>query len=86
MSFDDVFRETSARYGTVEPSSGSDVIPRPARPGLAGLRPHTFRRYAPGEILGHSLEKLHGPATDPRTVMRINQALANQESVPPALF
>ncbi|KAJ1485789.1 hypothetical protein T484DRAFT_1619836, partial [Baffinella frigidus] len=37
--------------------------------------------YAPAQILGHSLEKLHGPSTDPRTVKRINQALAAQESV-----
>ena len=27
----------------VEPSSGSNVIPRRARPGLAGPRPHTFQ-------------------------------------------
>jgi len=33
--------ETSARYRAVEPSSGSNVIPRRARPGLAGLRPHS---------------------------------------------
>ena len=26
---------------TVEPSSGANVIPRRARPGLAGLRPHS---------------------------------------------
>ena len=29
------------RYRAVGPSRGSDVIPRRARPGLAGLRPHT---------------------------------------------
>jgi len=28
------------RYRAVEPNSGSNVIPRRARPGLAGLRPH----------------------------------------------
>ena len=38
-----VFQETSARYRAVEPSSGSNVIPRRARPGLAGLRPHNIR-------------------------------------------
>ena len=32
---------SSARYRAVEPSSGSSVIPRRARPGLAGLWPHT---------------------------------------------
>ena len=41
---DDVFQETSARDIAVEPSSGSDVIPRRAHPGLAGLRPHTVER------------------------------------------
>ena len=40
LSSDDVSQETSARYRAVEPSSGSNVIPRWARPGLAGLRPH----------------------------------------------
>jgi len=35
-------RATSARYRAVEPSSGTNVIPRRARPGLAGLRPHSF--------------------------------------------
>ena len=33
------FQETSTRYRAVEPSSGSNVFPRRARPGLAGLRP-----------------------------------------------
>ena len=41
LSSDDLFQETSARYRAVEPSSGPIVIPRRARPGLAGLRPHT---------------------------------------------
>ena len=36
--------ETSAGYREVEPSGGSNVIPRQARPGLAGLRPHTCRK------------------------------------------
>ena len=31
---------TEFRYRAVEPSSGSNVIPGRARPGLAGLRPH----------------------------------------------
>jgi len=48
LSSDDVFPETPARYRAVEPDSGSNVIPRRARPGLAGLagliRPHTQRR------------------------------------------
>ena len=39
LSSDDVFQETSARFRAVEPSSGSNVIPRRARPGLAGLVP-----------------------------------------------
>ena len=38
LSSDDAFK-TSARYRAVEPSSGSNVITRRARPGLAGLRP-----------------------------------------------
>ena len=41
LSSDDVFQQTSARYRAVEPSSGSNVISRRARPGLAVLRPHT---------------------------------------------
>ena len=41
LSSDNVFQETSARYRAVEPKSGSNAIPRRARPGLAGLRPHT---------------------------------------------
>ena len=40
LSSDDVFQETSTRYRAVEPNSGSNVILRRARPGLAGLRPH----------------------------------------------
>ena len=35
-----VFQEASARYRAEEPSSGSSIIPRRVRPGLAGLRPH----------------------------------------------
>jgi len=41
LSSGDVFHETSAGYRVVEPISGSNVIPRRARPGLAGLRLHT---------------------------------------------
>jgi len=37
MSFDDVF--TRNQPDKVEPSNGSDVIPRRARPGLAGPGP-----------------------------------------------
>jgi hypothetical protein len=40
-----------------------------------------FCRYSPAEILGHSLEKLYGPATDPHTVARISAALQAQEAV-----
>ena len=40
LSSDDVFQETAARYRAVEPSSGSNVILRRARPGLAGLGIH----------------------------------------------
>jgi len=36
---------TGLSSDAVEPSSGSNVIPRRARPGLAGLRPHTWRRF-----------------------------------------
>ena len=39
LSSDHVSREMSARYRAVEPSSGSNVILRRARPRLAGLRP-----------------------------------------------
>ena len=45
LSSDDVFQKTSARYRAVEPSSGSNVIPKRARPGLVGLRPHTCRGW-----------------------------------------
>ena len=38
----DVFQQKSARYRAVEPSSGSNVIPRRACPDLACLRPHTW--------------------------------------------
>ena len=38
---DECIQETSARYRTVEPSNGSNVILRLDRPGLAGLGPHT---------------------------------------------
>jgi len=33
--------EALGQLGQDEPSSGSNVIPRRARPGLAGLRPHS---------------------------------------------
>jgi len=33
-------QDEPARYRTVEPSNGSNVIPKRARPGLAGLGPH----------------------------------------------
>ena len=38
-----MYPETSARYRTVEPSNGSNVISRRARPGLSGLGPHSPR-------------------------------------------
>ena len=40
LNLDAVFQKVSARYRVVELSSGSNVIPRQARPGLAGLMPH----------------------------------------------
>ena len=42
-------QETSARYRTVEPSNGSNVIPRRARPGLG---PHTLWRLGEGVVAG----------------------------------
>ena len=54
----DIFRETSARYRAVEPSSGSNMIPRWARPSLAGLRPHSStnlqgvrRNFTPKDVI-----------------------------------
>ena len=38
LSSDDAAQEASAQYRAIEPSCGSNVIPRRARPGLAGLR------------------------------------------------
>ena len=40
LSSDGVFQKTSARIRVVELSSGPNVIPKRARPGLADLRPH----------------------------------------------
>ena len=59
----------SFRHRAVEPSSGSNVIPRRARPGLAGLRPFTptppqqvrmfteerLQQYTDHTALSHSL-------------------------------
>ena len=45
LSSDSELQETSAQCRAVEPSNGSWVIPRRARPGLAGLRPRTFDRW-----------------------------------------
>ena len=42
QSSDDVFQEISARCRAVEPSSGVKVIPRRARPRLAGPGPHSL--------------------------------------------
>ena len=52
---------TSARYRAVEPSSGSNVIPRRARPGLAGLGPHSGVHAACGVPRGmkRSLTSVH---------------------------
>jgi len=59
LSSDDaVFRETSARYRAVEPSSGSNVIPRRARPGLAGLRPHNHKAGYKGVFGGSATKTL----------------------------
>ena len=41
LSSDESFHERSARCRAVKPSSGSNVMPRRARPGLAGLRLRT---------------------------------------------
>ena len=41
LNSDHVVQATSARYEAVELSSGSNVIPRRARPGLAGGGPHS---------------------------------------------
>ena len=43
-------QKTSARYRTVEPSSGANVIPRRARPGLAG----------PSETMGAQRRRTEG--------------------------
>ena len=43
LSSENVVKETSARHRAVGPGSGSNVIPRRARPGPAGLRPDTPR-------------------------------------------
>jgi len=56
LGSDDVFQETSARCRAVEPSSGSNVIPRRARPGLAGLGPHTL----PHQPRSSNFERLSG--------------------------
>ena len=41
-------QDEPASYRAVEPSSGSNVIPRRARPGLAGLVPHPSRAQGSG--------------------------------------
>ena len=51
LSFGDIFQETTARYKAVEPSSGSNVIPRRARPGLASLRPYRGGGVRNGETI-----------------------------------
>ena len=43
------FSETSARYRAVEPSSGSNVIPRRACPDLAGPSPYMLRHPLPSK-------------------------------------
>ena len=49
-------------------SSGSNVIPRRARPGLAGLRPHSAR-LGDDDVgvrrLGHQPQRTHPPAQTP---------------------
>ena len=59
---DDVFQETSARCRAVEPRSGSNVIPRRARPGLTGLRPHTSTGRSAKPMAQMSAKCSHGPA------------------------
>ena len=44
LSSDEVFQKTYVQYREVEPSSGFNVIPRRACPGLAGLGPHNVYR------------------------------------------
>ena len=69
---DDVLQETSARYRAVEPSSGSNVFPRRARPGLTGLRPHARQASSAsratttesGDYMGASLMTNSPPPQD----------------------
>jgi len=69
MSSDECIQETSARYRIVEPSNGSNVIPRWARPGLAGLGPHTgsWRAVAGGSFLTISNVIVSAAASPERT-------------------
>jgi hypothetical protein len=84
QSSDDVFQETCARHRAVEPSSGSNVIPRQARPGLSGLRPHSARQSrrfgcdGVDELLLRTKEVLHPQPVIPRTC-------ATHHTRPPAL-
>ena len=64
---DDVSQEKSSRYREMEPSSGSNLIPRRARPGLADLRPHT-RAVHRSKI---DLEREKTPPT--RVAVKVNQ-------------
>ena len=45
--------EGQGLYRAVEPSSGSNVIPRRARPGLAGLGPHKGVARLSSHLVGH---------------------------------
>ena len=57
LSSDECIGKTSARCGAVEPSSGSNVIPRRARPGPAGPGAQTSE-LRPGH--GTTLTNTHG--------------------------
>ena len=61
LSFNDVSQEKSARYTAVEPSSGSNVIPRRARPSLAGVRPHGGDLDDSDDVLEAARELLDRP-------------------------
>ena len=49
LDSDECIQETFARYRAMEPSNGSNVIPKRARPGLAGLGPQRGTPVRSGE-------------------------------------
>ena len=89
MSFDDVFQETSARYRALKRSSGSNDIPRRARPGLDGLRPHvkqgTHRMGAVDMFVPKLSRQIRLCPTDiskPRAPPNISDLLTNPRTRP----